>query len=343
MLRFLFVVDCDVSIGMGHFMRCNAIADECLSYNVNITFAMNRFHESIKHKIIERGLGFIEFNLNDKIEKWLTPKDYELIIIDGYHFSKEFRHKLYLTNVPVLVIDDSFCQQPLYADFILNPQENIPPSDYPDIKPGNQMLGLRYLPLRNEFSDYVFSSGHIKKTYKNVFLNFGGTDPLRLTCSVLENLILHDRLSDVQIDVIVGDRHPDTDNLKTISKNSQESVKLYTAVSNISELMKKAEVAISAAGSTLWELAVIRVPTIPIITADNQAVIKKYSLWPIIIDARDVSADSVAELIINALEKIIDQENIFDHYFKSIDHLNISNGTKNICKFLVKALSENNE
>lgn len=45
---------------------------------------------------------------------------------------------------------------------------------------------------------------------------------------------------------------------------------IYEAVSNISELMLDSDLAISAAGSTLYEFACLGLPAITVVVADNQ-------------------------------------------------------------------------
>ena len=52
--------------------------------------------------------------------------------------------------------------------------------------------------------------------------------------------------------------------------NKFVNINLYKNVSNMAEIMKKCDLAISAAGSTLYELASLSIPSIVFSFADNQ-------------------------------------------------------------------------
>ncbi len=73
---------------------------------------------------------------------------------------------------------------------------------------------------------------------------------------------------DIDIDVIVG-KFYDTNNIITGCKNLT-GITLHENLTDLSGIMKSADVAISAGGMTLYELMASSVPTIAYAIADNQ-------------------------------------------------------------------------
>lgn len=137
--------------------------------------------------------------------------------------------------------------------------------DYP--KSGNleYLLGTKYLPLRREFWDIPEKS--IKRDVETIMVTFGGDDVRNLTPAVME--FLTNNYPKWYKKVIVGKGFKNLDDIE--KKIDKKTNLIFNADAKIMlETMLKSDLAISAGGQTLYELARVGVPTIPLLVAENQ-------------------------------------------------------------------------
>ena len=126
------------------------------------------------------------------------------------------------------------------------------------------LLGTQYIPVRDCFQHC--KKRHIRSTIENVLLLSGGTDPYHLLESILEELAIKEFKS---ITVICGTYYADYEPFR-LRYQTHENIHFYRGVSNIEEYMFQADMAISAGGTTLYELCACGTPTISYSFADNQ-------------------------------------------------------------------------
>lgn len=69
--------------------------------------------------------------------------------------------------------------------------------------------------------------------------------------------------------VVMGDFHGDRQELESLA-GVYPNIRLYHGVSNMAELMAQCDAAVSAAGTMLFELSAMQVPTVFFVSADNQ-------------------------------------------------------------------------
>jgi len=132
---------------------------------------------------------------------------------------------------------------------------------YPDTE---LYLGPQYVPLRKEFS--FCASKYIKPKAESLLLMSGGSDSCDALLQVLYNLSPEEFK---RIDVICGVYY--TQNYELQKKHaSHKNIHIHKAVSNIVDYMKQADLAISASGTTLYELCAVGTPTISYTIAVNQ-------------------------------------------------------------------------
>jgi RimJ/RimL family protein N-acetyltransferase len=102
----------------------------------------------------------------------------------------------------------------------------------------------------------------------------GGSDPQELTARVLQALS-SGRLEDLEVTVVVGGSNPHLEKLQNLAAQSELKISVRQDVSNMAELMASADVAISAAGSTCWELCLLGLPALLVDVAANQTALAK--------------------------------------------------------------------
>ncbi len=128
------------------------------------------------------------------------------------------------------------------------------------------LLGSRYIPLREEFQNI---EPKFREAVKTILLTTGGGDFHGMTEALLKKISLHDDLMKMRYFVIVGRMYPDVIQLKELVKG-YENISIYQNVANMSEYMLQADMAITAGGSTIYELCACGTPFISFSFADNQ-------------------------------------------------------------------------
>jgi UDP-2,4-diacetamido-2,4,6-trideoxy-beta-L-altropyranose hydrolase len=78
------------------------------------------------------------------------------------------------------------------------------------------------------------------------------------------------RLDGLEVVVAVGGNNPNDEALQSAIRGSRSPIRMEKNVTNMPEMMAWADMAISAAGSTSWELAFMGLPAMILILAENQ-------------------------------------------------------------------------
>jgi spore coat polysaccharide biosynthesis predicted glycosyltransferase SpsG len=96
----------------------------------------------------------------------------------------------------------------------------------------------------------------------------GGSDPYNVTLQVINSLKILS-ISDLEVRVVVGASNPHIQILRDALLSVPCTIRLLHNVKNMPDLMAWTDLAISAGGSTTWELAFMGVPALILTIADN--------------------------------------------------------------------------
>jgi len=275
----LFIrTDANTQIGSGHLMRCLALAQAWKKQGGKVTFISVCESESLRNRITDEGFELVKIK-----EPYPDHADFETtlltinnsslnnswVVLDGYKFDTDYQQRIKNNGNRLLVIDDTAHLNHYFADIILNQNiiaESLSYSCEPETK---FLLGTDYVLLRDEFLVYKNWKRDIPEIAKKIIVTMGGGDSNNMTLRVLCAL---DRVNidGLEIKAVIGSNYLYLDTLKKVVKNSKHEIELLRNVSNIADLMTWADTAISAAGSTCWELAYFGLPAILIVTSTNQ-------------------------------------------------------------------------
>ena len=155
------------------------------------------------------------------------------------------------------------------------------------------LLGTEYVPLREEFSagaGYAQSRKELSAETENVtpaedrlhqtaeqgrtadggiLITTGGSDSFNLAGQLLMEAMKYDALKEKEYHVVSGSLNPHIGELQALAQK-HENIHIHCNVTNMAELMAESEVALSAGGSTLYELCAVGVPVIAFSFAENQ-------------------------------------------------------------------------
>lgn len=273
------------NIGFGHVMRCLSLAKAfrekgCIVYFISRYeegFIKIREHmfEVIRLENIAKAMN-IKHSYNDmsgleeeaeNIVNIVKSYNLDVLFIDTYRVNPEYFLKIKPHVKKLAYIDD--INQFIYpVDILVN--GNITGEYLGYTKYSEEeilLLGPEYNLIRDEFAHIPLRT--INKEPKEIMITTGGTDPYHLSDRILGMLLADEELRQLRINVVVGSAFDDRKQLREISRENGNVV-LYENVKRMSEVMLRSDVAVSAGGSTLYELCACGTPGLAFIMADNQ-------------------------------------------------------------------------
>jgi UDP-2,4-diacetamido-2,4,6-trideoxy-beta-L-altropyranose hydrolase len=193
------------------------------------------------------------------------------LVLDGYHFDSAYQRlvKERETGRRLLAIDDTAHLDRYYADIVLNQNLHAHSLHYSHAPYTRLLLGTRYALLRREFWAWRGHRREVPAVAKKVLVTMGGSDPDNVTLKVVQALVRID-IPDLEAVVVIGPSNPHREALRRAAESSPSPVSLVENVENMPELMAWADMAVSAGGTTVWELLFLGVPTLALPIADNQ-------------------------------------------------------------------------
>ncbi len=190
-----------------------------------------------------------------------------IIVLDGYAFTPACIASYAALPAKLVVFDDGLLHGNLDADLVINAAMQAEAEEYQKRGVKRALTGLEYAPVRLDFALQEQLPLHCRS---RLLVMFGGADPLGLTLQCINAMIAHGWPVDVPVDIVTGAAFPDADRIGTLLEGSALPMRHWHNTDRIPALMADARLALAAAGSTALELAVMRVPSILLVVADNQ-------------------------------------------------------------------------
>lgn len=292
--------DGNSQIATGHLVRCLSIAralcreaaDKC---SLSICFLLSdeeskrlleRFFEMENefkwHILPGADYQHPELELNELLA--LGNSSRPILLIDSYFVTEKYLTALH--NVFTLVYLDDLRAFDYPVDMVINYDLLTPAmrKDYEQFyhSAHKKLLGGGYAPLRPQFwenpslptegtvsnvkAHHIEDSGQ-KEGSVHILIASGGSDPYHTTLQLVRELSKQFPAG-YCFDLIVGAYNPDKEELQKLAKNSP--IVLHERVTQMAALMASCDLAISAAGTTLYELCAVGIPTASFVLADNQ-------------------------------------------------------------------------
>lgn len=102
-----------------------------------------------------------------------------------------------------------------------------------------------------------------------MLLSSGGGDAQNAVLGILQRAAQTEELKEIIFHAVVGVYHPQGDAIEEFAK-THDNVKVHRPCKDMAGLMADCDAAVSAAGTMLFELSAMRVPTVFFQSADNQ-------------------------------------------------------------------------
>lgn len=283
---FLIRADGNGKIGAGHLMRCLAVA-EALAPAVGrerICFiCADRESGALasEHGFESRILGTDYRDMEAELPGWEALAEAlreekegqaspDVILADSYQVTDEYLTALGRYGRVALMEDFGTHCYP--ADCVINYNAPADQEHYERLYAGKRtrlLIGSRYVPLREQFRKPL--TCQVREAVRNVLITTGGGDSENIAGNILERTIREN----ICFHLVTGRFNPHFRELKAWEARC-DNVRIYHDVKDMAELMGKCDLALTAGGSTIYELAALGIPLICFSYAENQEALTAY-------------------------------------------------------------------
>lgn len=279
----LFLAHGGKSVGMGHVIRCCSLATafRLAGWKVFFYSKLEIGQQYIKEQsffafpaVAQKESCAEEFSYGTEeelrkdcevIKKLCIQIHPDVIIADSYNVTDWYFKELRKQTKCLVYIDDVMAF-PYDVDVVINQNIFAKRKDYTALHSKQLfLLGTAYSLIRDEFCHLPKRTIH--EEIRNIMITTGAADPHNVTLDILQ---LCSRLEGkISFHVVVGNAFSHREDLVEYAEKHKEVV-LYEQPSKMSAIMLKCDVAISAGGSTLYELAACGTPAMAFLYAENQ-------------------------------------------------------------------------
>lgn len=277
--RLLVRTDANSQIGTGHVMRCIALAQAWRNRGGGAVFLSSIESDGVRQRILDEGFELVSIDKSHphahderQVRKLLAcnrKAQPAWLVLDGYHFDPAYQSALRATGCKVLVIDDMAHQPEYHADILLNQNIHARSLNYNCGPDTLRLLGTQYVLLRKEFLRKKRAKWESFETARRILVTMGGADPENVTLTVVRALKWLKR-GDLEVKIVLGAVNPNRQSIEKELRCSPFDFQILSSVTDMPFLMAWADIAVSAGGSTCWELMFVGVPFLVVILSENQ-------------------------------------------------------------------------
>ena len=298
-LHVAFRCDASLAIGTGHVMRCLTLADALRERDVRSTFISRDLPGNINTRIMDAGhrlerlappgdnmstsssecgqyREWLGVGMDDEISQSRTlvakiaP---DLVVTDHYALGSSW-HEAVCDGCKVMAIDD-LADREHHCDLLLDQNFGRRAEDYYGLvsERAQRLIGLDYALLRPEFLAARDASLARRKELSEplqLLVSMGGVDRENSTGEILRVLSRFEQAERLAVTVIMGPNAPHLAAVERQATALSFPTKVVSNVSNMADLLSGIDLAIGAAGGSVWERCCLGVPSLLLNIADNQ-------------------------------------------------------------------------
>lgn len=261
-MKVVIITEGSSEIGFGHITRCMSLYHIFKEKGFTVQFIVNG---DFTVEPLLKNTNYETFNwLENKDKLFKLLKNTAIVIIDSY-LSNEALYKEIAGYglVSVYIDDNNRIDYP--KGIVVNGSIHAEKINYSSSNEIDYLLGSQFIPLRQQF--WNISEKKVRTSLENVMVTFGGDDLRNLTPKILK--ILKDNYPSLNKKIIIGNGFKDISDIENLKDERTEFI-YYPDANGMLDAMLESDIAISAGGQTLYELARVGVPTIAIAVSQNQ-------------------------------------------------------------------------
>lgn len=252
--RVLFLPDFGTKIGGGHVMRCLTLAAELTARGAECGFC-----------VLPEARAVISAFAGDTVQivsrDWVAP----VAVVDGYDYTADDERALAAEGRKVVAIDDLMRLHD--CDLVIDSKLDCTARDYPGR--AHVLAGSAFALIRPEFS--ALRAEALRRRAgapaERLLISLGLTDLGGVTERVLRLIADIDGWN--AADVVLGTGAASLDYANALAARDPRFT-IHVNTKTMAGLTCAADLAIGAGGGSLWERAVLGLPTLTLVLAPNQ-------------------------------------------------------------------------
>jgi UDP-2,4-diacetamido-2,4,6-trideoxy-beta-L-altropyranose hydrolase len=253
-------------IGYGHLVRSGALADELLSRGHAVTYATTTPGHVLE--VCPTGIEVVGLPSRDDpvpFEEWLETETPDAVFTDAYPVDTDYQRKI-RDRVSLIVLQDD-ARHAICADVFVNGNVYAPELDYKFVgDPPVRCLGTNYLLVRPDVCQAASSTPTLRETPERVLLSMGGSDIRDSTPDVVRTL---SGLSPT-VEIVVGPGFENVPDIESAVESTEGEFDMVHDPPDLPRRMWKADLAVTATGTTTYELLALGTPVIGVPQVPNQ-------------------------------------------------------------------------
>jgi len=259
-LSAVFRADAGPEIGIGHVMRCLALAETLRARGLACALATAEAGLAAVPPARLAGIAILPAAAK-------RPGT-DLLVVDHYGLGTAYERDAHAWARSVLAIDD-LANRAHDCDLLLDTAIGRSARDYAGLVPAHCvfLLGPDFALLRPSFrAARERRLPRERRAARRVLVTLGGTDPKGLTLTVLEGIA--QAKAGLEIEVVLPAKAPGF--AAVAVRCAALGARLHESVDDLAALMALADLSIGAGGTTAWERACLGLPTLLVEMAANQ-------------------------------------------------------------------------
>ncbi|OGS47954.1 MAG: UDP-2,4-diacetamido-2,4,6-trideoxy-beta-L-altropyranose hydrolase [Euryarchaeota archaeon RBG_16_68_13] len=270
-------VDASPEIGLGHGMRCLALAQGWKDAGGDVCFALAESLPAFEQRLKRERFEIVPLPVRpgtaedaSRTAAVARERQAPWVVVDGYRFGPAYQRTVKESGTRLLIFDDRGHAGDYSADLVLNQNISARPETYSRRASHTRLLlGPRYVMLQRNFRMRRPAKRKAPPIGRKFLVTIGGVDAHNVTLNVIR-VLERTSIDSLEGRIVLGGGNPHLESLEAAVRASPGRLRLERDPPDMSELMAWADLAIGASGTTSWELAYMGVPSLLIATADNQ-------------------------------------------------------------------------
>lgn len=314
-------------VGLGHVYRTLLLANDLVNYEV--IFVCKASDDLAIRQIRKNNYTLIVSSEKNFFET-INGQNADMVINDILDTTSDFIESLKQSNHIVINFED-LGSGSNDADLVIN-------ALYPhSMRKKNILTGPRYFCLRDEFL-HIEKKKNRSVSLKKILITFGGVDEGNLTCRTLKIFSTYLKKFDFTIDIVLGPGFKNIRELENLRNELNTSrINIIHSTSRISEYMNQADLAVTSAGRTVFELASLTVPTI-VICQNLRETSHTFAVSENGFINLGLHSELNDKTIHNTIQKVFTEKDTRSAMIKRMMKIDLKNGKKTVIEKIISLL-----
>lgn len=274
---YFFRADGSAATGAGHLMRCLTVAQELqklIAHPEEVCFlcaeeASAELLRSRNQQVKVLGTDPADLEGELPVLEQVTDTSDNVFLVDSYRVTDAYLQGLHRFG-KVFLLDD-LQQHSFPVDGVINYNLFASTEKYRELYGSKipQYLGAAYVPVRQQFCEAA-QEYTVTDTVTDILITTGGGDQDNIAGEILRELCEHSlKGCKIRYHLVAGRFNPNREKLEQYAASHKEVI-LHCDVQDMAALMAQCQLAVTAGGTTIYELAVLGIPLVCFSYAENQ-------------------------------------------------------------------------